>query len=92
VSARPPLAVALACLGLAACQTPPLTHGQLIRDHLAQLIGAQPARCGSVQAYSRDQRLRYRVECESGDVYGVGVEADGRVSVTPIDAAASAPR
>ena len=85
-------AAALACLGLAGCQTTPPTHAQLIREHLAQLIGAQPAPCGAVQAYSSDQRLRYRVECQSGDVYGVGVQPDGRVSVEPIGSSASAPR
>lgn len=91
--ARLVFAAALACLGLAGCQTtPPPTHAQVIREHLAQLIGAQPAPCGAVQAYSSDQRLRYRVECQSGDVYGVGVKPDGRVSVEPIGSAASAPR
>ncbi len=74
---------ALACLGLVGCQTAPLTHGEHIREHLAQLIGAQPAPCGEVRSYARQQRLQYRVECQSGDVYGVGVAPDGRVSVTP---------
>ena len=41
-------AAALACLGLAGCQTtPPPTHAQVIRELLAQLIGAQPAPCGA---------------------------------------------
>jgi len=92
VSTRLAFAAALACLGLAGCQTTPPTHSQLIREHLAQLIRAHPAPCGAVQAYSSDQRLRYRVECQSGDVYGVGVKPDGRVSVESIVGAASAPR
>ncbi len=80
----------LACLGLAGCQTAPPSHRELIRDHLAKLIGAEPAPCGDVKSYVRKQRLQYRVECQTGDVYGVGVAPDGRVSVTPQAPAAAA--
>jgi hypothetical protein len=86
----PVAALALACLGLTGCQTAPLTHGELIRDHLARLIGAQPAPCGDVKSYARHERLQYRVECQSGDVYGVGVGPDGHVSVEPLNGSAAA--
>ena len=70
-------------LGLAGCQTAPQSHQELVLDHLAQLIGAEPVRCGEVKSYELLRRLQYRVECQSGNVYGVGVSPDGRVSVTP---------
>jgi hypothetical protein len=79
-------ACALLSLGLAACQTPPPpTHAELVRSQLAELVAAQQQRCGAVQEYTRHDRLDYRVECASGQVYRVRVRADGRVTVAPYE-------
>jgi hypothetical protein len=76
----------LPCL-LAGCQTlppaPPPTHAEIVRGELSQLLASDHPSCGAVQLYSRHDRLDYRVECASGQVYRVRVSADGRVRVTP---------
>ena len=72
---------------LVACQTPPAppppSHAEIVRSELAQLLTADHPSCGAVRLYSRRDRLDYRVECASGQVYRVRVSADGRVLVTP---------
>jgi len=77
------------CL-LAACQTPPpppllLTHDEIVRDHLAQILATQQPDCGAVRVHSRSDRLDYRVECASGQVFRVRVSGSGHVLITPIE-------
>ena len=76
---------------LSACQAPPsatapqATHAAIVRAELAQLVDSQKPPCGAVLAYTRHDRLDYRVECQSGRVYRVRVSADGHVMVTPYE-------
>ena len=74
------------CL-LASCQTPtpppPLTHDEIVRDQLAQILASRHPGCGAVRLYSRSGRLDYRVECASGQVYRVRVSGSGHVLITP---------
>ena len=67
---------------LAACQTPP-PHATLVRGEFTRLLADQQPPCGSVRDYTRHGRLDYSVACESGRVYRVRVDAEGRVLVTP---------
>jgi hypothetical protein len=71
--------------GLAACQTapPPPPHAEIVRSELTQILASQHPSCGAVRLHSRRDRLDYRVECASGQVYRVRVSADGRVLITP---------
>jgi len=88
-------AAALLPWWLVACQTPPPpSHAELVRSQLAELMSAQQPPCGAVLEYTRHDRLDYRVDCASGQVYRVRVRGDGRVEVTPYELArpASLPR
>lgn len=69
----------------AACQTPP-SHEQWVTEQLDAVVAAQAPECGAVRVYRRAQRLEYRVVCQSGAVYRVRVQADGRVKVTEEEA------
>ena len=95
---RRPLPCAWACgvtlCALAACQgtAGPTSHADVMREHLAQVVGQQTPPCGAVLEFSRHGRLDYRVACASGQVYRVRVSADGRVVVKPYEGAASAPQ
>ena len=68
---------------LAACQTPPPPHAEIVRSELTLILASQHPSCGAVRLHSRRDRLDYRVECASGQVYRVRVSADGRVLITP---------
>jgi hypothetical protein len=76
------------CL-LAGCQTPPPvppTHAEIVREQLTLILATQHLSCGEVQRYSRQERLDYRVECASGELFRVRVSGDGRVLITPATA------
>jgi hypothetical protein len=79
-------ALALSIGLLSACQTPPSappTHAEIVRQQLSLLLASQHPSCGAVRLYSRRDRLDYRVECSSGEVYRVRVSGDGHVLITP---------
>jgi hypothetical protein len=54
-----------------------------VRSELTLILASQHPSCGAVRLYSRRDRLDYRVECASGQVYRVRVSANGRVLITP---------
>jgi hypothetical protein len=81
VRGRSRCAAALIAVTLAACQTLP-SHEQLVNQQLGEAVATLAPECKSVRAH-RYGRLDYRVECLSGAVYRVRVQADGRVVVTP---------
>ena len=49
---------------------------------LAVIIAMKGSPCGLVREYSLDDRLDYRVLCESGHVYRIRVTAEGHVAAT----------
>jgi hypothetical protein len=75
-------------LPLAACQTAPPTHEQIVQYQMEEIVEAQAPQCVAVRSVQRDQRFDYRVACSSGEVFRVRVSADGRVRVTVYDAPA----
>jgi len=95
---RRPLLRGWACVlalgSLAACQGPagPAPHADVMREQLALVVGQQTPPCGAVLEFVRHGRRDYRVDCASGQVYRVRVNADGRVVVKPYEGAASAPQ
>jgi hypothetical protein len=76
-------ALAVSTCVLAACQTPPQTHAEIVREQLSNILDTQHPDCGAVRLYSRRDRLDYRVECSSGEVFRVRVSGDGHVLITP---------
>lgn len=73
------------CL-LAACQTPPPvppTHAEIVREPLTRILAAQHPPCGTVHRYSRQDRLDYRVERASGELFRVCVSGSGHVLIAP---------
>lgn len=83
-------AAAVAAGMLGACQTPP-SHEQLVAEQLDAIVEAQAPECVAVRMHRRTQRLDYEVVCQSGSVYRVRVQPDGRVTVTPDETAAAPP-
>jgi hypothetical protein len=79
--------VAIVAGMLAACQTPP-DHEQLVVEQLEAVVHEQSPECIAVRVHQRVQRLDYRVVCQSGSVYLVRVQPDGRVTVKRDDSAA----
>lgn len=70
---------------LAACSSvpPPAPHAEIVRGELTGIIAMKGSPCGLVREYSLDDRLDYRVLCESGHVYRIRVTAEGHVAATP---------
>jgi hypothetical protein len=70
---------------LAACSSvpPPAPHAEIVRGELAGIIAMKGSPCGLVREYSLDDRLDYRVLCESGHVYRIRVTPEGHVAATP---------
>ena len=83
-------AAAVAAGMLGACQTPP-SQEQLVAEQLDAIVEAQAPECVAVRKYRRTQRLDYQVVCQSGSVYRVRVQPDGRVTVMPDETAAAPP-
>jgi hypothetical protein len=85
------------CLsGLSACSspTPPaappqppapahLSHDEIVRGDLASIIALQGSPCGAVVEFVLDERLQYRVICETGDSYRIRVSAARHVTADP---------
>lgn len=74
----------LPLLGVAACASgpPAESHDDIVRSELAGIIAAKGVPCGKVLAYAFDDRLDYRVFCESGLVVRIQVTAEGHVEAT----------
>lgn len=72
---------------LAGCRGPeePRRHEEIVAADLAEIIALQGSPCGSVLRYLVDDRLDYRVECESGDVYRINVSTEGHVNINPYE-------
>jgi len=78
------LAGLLSLLFLASCgkQEAP-SHEEIIAADLAEILALQGSPCGEVVAYTLDERLDYRIECKSGNVYRLHVSSEGHVMVKP---------
>jgi uncharacterized lipoprotein YmbA len=74
----------VALLPLAACETAPPTHEQIVLRQMEEIVEAQQPQCVAVREVRRAQRFDYRVECDDGQVFDVRVSADGRVRVQPV--------
>lgn len=57
------------------------THEEIIRADLAEILELQGRPCREVVRLESDDRLDYRVECDSGDRYRIHVSAEGQVKV-----------
>ena len=78
------LAIAvLLCLAACSSKPPPAPHAELVRGELSDIIALNGSPCGRVLDHSLDDRLDYRVVCESGHVYRIRVTAEGQVQATP---------
>jgi hypothetical protein len=82
--ARRLAAILLPLLGAAACASgpSPASHDDIVRSELAGIIAAKGVPCGKVIDYAFDDRLDYRVFCESGLVVRIQVTAEGHVEAT----------
>lgn len=61
----------------------PLSHDEIIRADLAEILVMQGLSCNEVVKFEAASRLDYRVECDSGDLYRVHVSAEGHIKVKP---------
>jgi len=75
----------LAAFLLASCgkNTELPVHDEIIRADLAEILALQGTSCGEVRSYEVDDRLDYLVECASGEVFRIHVNAEGHVNVRP---------
>lgn len=67
------------CLAACSAMPPPTPHPEIVRGELAGIIATKGSPCGRVLDYSLDERLNYRVRCESGHAYRIRVTAEGHV-------------
>ena len=67
------------CLAACSAMPPPAPHPEIVRGELAGIIATKGSPCGRVLDYSLDERLNYRVRCESGHAYRIRVTAEGHV-------------
>ena len=74
---------ALFCLAACSSKPPPAPHAELVRGDLSDIIAIKGSPCGRVLDHSLDDRLDYRVVCESGHIYRIRVTAEGHVEATP---------
>ena len=74
----------IALLPLAACQTAPPTHEQIVQEQMEEIVEVQQPQCVALRQIRRAQRFDYRVECDNGQVFDVRVSADGRVRVQSV--------
>ena len=72
-------AVLLLCLAACAGLQPTASHTEIVAVELNHIIMAKGLPCGRVLDYSLDDRLDYRVHCESGLVVRIRVTAEGHV-------------
>ena len=70
---------------LLACEhsTEPPSHEEIMLEDLGRIISVRESNCGSVVSYTVDDRMDFRVECESGDFYRIHVSPEGLVNVDP---------
>ena len=61
----------------------PLSHEEIMLEDLAKIIAVRESNCGSVVDYTVDDRMDFRVECESGELYRIHVSPEGLVNVDP---------
>jgi hypothetical protein len=81
---RRALAVAaLLCLVACSSKPPPAPHADLVRGDLSDIITIKGLPCGRALDHSLDDRLDYRVVCESGHIYRIRVTAEGQVEAAP---------
>jgi hypothetical protein len=85
LTARTALAIPFFGALLIACgqATEPPSHDEIMREDLGKIISVRESNCGSVLGYTVDDRMDFRVECESGEVYRIHVSPEGRVNVDP---------
>ena len=77
------LLLSMVLLLLAACgeREDTRTHEEIVKEDLAEILTLQGSPCGEVISYSLDKRLRYRVECKSGENYRIRVSSEGEIRV-----------
>jgi len=80
---RNTLAILFSFATLLGCHRPmeSPSHEEIMRAGLEEIISEQGSTCGSVLSYTVDDRLDYRVECESGDVYRIHIDQEGLVKL-----------
>ena len=61
------------------------THEEIIRADLAEILALQGSPCGEVISYRVNERMRYRLKCENGEIYRVRVSPAGQVKVNKHD-------
>jgi len=59
-----------------------LSHEELIRTDLTEILEQQGVPCGEVMKFKADGRLDYRVECVTSDQYRINVSGDGRIMIS----------
>lgn len=73
------LALVSANIGCHKAESP--SHDEIIRADLVAILELQGLRCNQVVGHTMDQRMDYRVECATGDVYRIHISAEGHVNV-----------
>jgi hypothetical protein len=71
---------------LFACREESLTHEQIVRDDLSEIMALQEVPCGEVASFESEGHLDYRIECENGYSYRIHVSVEGHVKVNSHDA------
>jgi hypothetical protein len=79
---RPMLSCLFAVL-LAACgeTEKPLSHEEIIRADLAEILELQGLSCKEVVKFEASDRLDYKVVCDSGNQYRIHVSEEGHVNI-----------
>lgn len=87
-------AIAVPVLATMACSTSPPpqpSHGQIVRSELSNIMAVNGAPCGEVIDYTLNERMNYKVVCQTGHVYRIKIVPGGYLEASPHEAA-SAPR
>lgn len=63
------------------CTETEATHEEIVQEDLLIVIEALGAPCGKVIKYDLVEELSYSVHCETGDVYNISVNPEGRVLI-----------
>jgi hypothetical protein len=59
------------------------SHDEIVRGDLASIIDLQGPPCGAAVEFVLDERLQYRVNCETGDSFRIRVSPERQVTVDP---------
>lgn len=74
-------AVPAISLAMSGCIESEKTHEEIIREDLLIIIDELGSPCGRVVDHELKEELAYTVKCESGHIYSISVNPEGRVTI-----------